>query len=127
MTREGISIPNQKLTLPPFKSRSFAYCTDTLFHKRLAERIQGTYLLYHEATFLERDKKLAKQSCHSTAAQAATIARMANVEKLILGHFSSRYKNPELFEEEAKALFPNTEAVEDGKQYSIDLIRDNDF
>ncbi len=123
ITQEGIIIPNTELTLSPYRSRSFAYCTDTLYHNKLAERIKGTDLLYHEATFLECDKKLAKQTFHSTAAQAAKIAQMANVKKLILGHFSSRYKNIELFEKEAKVIFPDTEAVEDGKEYSIDLKR----
>ena len=123
VTEEGKVIPNNELTIPPYKSRSYAYCSDTQFHTRLAERIEGVDLLYHEATFLEKDKRLAKLTLHSTAIQAATIAKMAGVGKLIIGHFSSRYDDAEGFVAEARNIFKNTEAAEEGKQFEISLIR----
>jgi ribonuclease Z len=123
ITRNGQTIPNHELTIPPFKSRSYAYCSDTLFHKGLAERIRNVDLLYHEATFMEKDKNLAKLTMHSTAAQAATIAKMANAGQLLIGHFSSRYKSPDEITDEAKTIFENTLAVEDGSQYEVVQIR----
>lgn len=123
ITRNGQSVPNRELTIPPFKGRSFAYCSDTLYHKRLAERIKNIDLLYHEATFLDRDKKLARLTMHSTVAQAASVAKQANAGKLLIGHFSSRYKNMDEIVDEAKAIFRNSEAVEDGSQYHVDQRR----
>jgi ribonuclease Z len=126
ITRDGQSIPNRNLTIPPFKGRTFAYCSDTLYHKSLAERIKNVDLLYHEATFLDRDRKLARLTMHSTVAQAASIAGQANAGKLLIGHFSSRYKKKEEIINEARAIFKNTEAVEDGDQYHVDQHRKSD-
>jgi ribonuclease Z len=123
ITRDGERIPNQKLTIPPFKGRTYAYCTDTVFHKSLAERIKDVDLLYHEATFLDADKKLAKLTMHSTAVQAASIAKLANAGRLLIGHFSSRYKKIDAIINEAKAIFENTDAVEDGNEYHISQVR----
>ncbi len=123
VTGKGDPIPNSELTIPPFISRSYAYCSDTLFHTRLSERVKGIDLLYHEATFLEKDKNIAGLTFHSTASQAATIAKMAGVQKLIIGHFSSRYEETEAFVSEAKKVFENTEAAEDGKEYNVPLKR----
>jgi ribonuclease Z len=123
VSKTGEIIPNSKLTLPPFHQRSYAYLSDTQFDPGLAERIRGVDLLFHEATFLDKDKKLAEQTQHSTAADAAELARIAGVKKLLIGHFSSRYKDPQLFENEAKAIFESTSAVSDGDIYSIPLER----
>ncbi len=125
ITRDGQSIPNQELTIPPFKGRSFAYCSDTLFHKGLAERIKDVDLLYHEATFMEKDKKLARLTMHSTVAQAASIAKLAKAGELLIGHFSSRYKSIDEIVNEARTVFENTQAVEDGNQYHVDQRRKN--
>jgi ribonuclease Z len=119
----GERIPNSQLTLSPFHRRSYAYLSDTQFDPELAKKVKGVDLLFHEATFLERDKKLAAQTQHSTAAEAATLAKLAGVKKLLIGHFSSRYKEPLLFETEAREFFENTTGVNDGDIYSIPLER----
>lgn len=123
VTNSGTVIPNSQLTLPPYHQRSYAYLSDTLFNPDLAEFVKGVDLLFHEATFSERDKKLAKQTMHSTAAEAATLAKLAGVNKLLIGHFSSRYKDPLLLENEAREIFENTIGVKDGDIYSIEAER----
>jgi ribonuclease Z len=120
---EGETIPNSQFTLPPYHRRSFAYLSDTQFDPKLAQQVQGVDLLYHEATFLGKDKKLAAATQHSTASEAAELAKIAGVKKLLIGHFSSRYKDPVQFENEAKEVFKNSTAVSDGDIYSIPLER----
>jgi ribonuclease Z len=115
----GVVIPNSQLTLPPFHQRSYAYLSDTRYNPEMAKWVKGVDLLFHEATFLEKDKKLAKQTKHSTAAEAATLAKLAGAKKLLIGHFSSRYKDALLFENEARQVFKNTTGVNDGDIYSI--------
>lgn len=115
----GKVIPNQKLTLPPYRTRSYAYLSDTLYDSALAEKVKDVDLLFHEATFASKDNKLASQTMHSTAAQAAELARLAGVRKLLIGHFSTRYKDPGLLEKEAREVFANTSAVMDGDIYSV--------
>jgi ribonuclease Z len=122
-TENGDVIPNEQLTLPPYQSRSYAYITDTIWMESLTEMIKGVDLLYHEATFLEEDKKRARETCHSTARQAAIIAKKAQAGKLILGHFSARYKKIKAFEEEAKKEFYKTYIAEDGDIYEVPLVR----
>ncbi|MDD2381299.1 MAG: ribonuclease Z [Mariniphaga sp.] len=119
-TSNGDSIPNHQLTIPPPSPRSFAFCSDTAFHPPAAEFIQGVDLLYHEATFTEELRSWADKTLHSTAADAAKIARMAGAGKLVIGHFSSRYDDLAPFLKEARAIFPNTEAAHDGETYSIE-------
>jgi ribonuclease Z len=119
VTDSGTVIPNSQLTLPPYHQRSYAYLSDTLFDPELVGHVKGVDLLFHEATFSERDKKLAAQTQHSTAAEAATLAKLAGVKKLLIGHFSSRYKEPLALENEAKEIFENTKGVNDGDIYSI--------
>jgi ribonuclease Z len=123
ITDSGTIIPNSQLTLPPFHQRSYAYLSDTLFDPDLAEKVRGIDLLFHEATFASKDKKLAAQTQHSTAAEAAELAKLAGVKKLLIGHFSSRYREPSLLENEAKEVFKNTTGVNDGDIYSIPLER----
>ena len=118
-------IKNKILTLPPYKPRTYAFCSDTAFYPKIIESIKGVDLLYHEATFAEDMTDMAKQTKHSTSKQAAEIAKLANVKKLIIGHFSSRYKNERIIENQAKEIFKNTEAVVEGKTYSIEISRNN--
>jgi ribonuclease Z len=119
VTENGETIPHEVLTTPPSPPLSYAFCSDTAFHPPIAEVIQGVNLLYHEATFTEDLRDWADRTYHSTALDAAKIAQMANAGKLILGHFSSRYKTTEPFLTEAKTVFPNTEDVVDGKTYVV--------
>ncbi len=123
-TVDGQLIKNEKLTLPSFSPRSYAYITDTLFLKKNADIINGVDLLYHEATFMHDQKKLARQTYHSTAQQAAEMAKAARAKKLLIGHFSSRYKSTTPLVEEARKVFEPAFAVEDGDKYTVDLTRE---
>jgi ribonuclease Z len=107
-------------TFDPPTARSYAYCSDTKFDVRLIEFIQGATVLYHEATFLMDKKDRAKATYHSTAEEAATIAKLAGVKKLLIGHFSARYDTADAHLAEAQSVFENTNAVEDGDVYRID-------
>jgi len=119
VTTEGKTIPNAQLTIPPPKPHSYAFSTDTIFHPANAKIFQNVNLLYHEATFLDDMKDWARKTGHSTAAEAAKMAQLANAKKLLIGHFSSRYKDISPLVEEARAIFENTEAAEDGNRYEI--------
>jgi len=123
MTRDGRIIPNHRLTLPPYRQRTYAYISDTVFDPTLADHVKGVDLLFHEATFSGKDEKLAAATLHSTALQAATVAKHAEVRKLLIGHFSSRYPDHSHLVEEARKVFPNTEGVNDGNVYSVPLER----
>ncbi len=100
---------NEDYTLPPAPPATYAYCSDTAWHPPLAEILGGVDVLYHEATFMEAEKNKASETKHSTAAEAARIAREAGVGKLLIGHFSARYRELDNLLNEAKAVFPNTE------------------
>jgi ribonuclease Z len=119
---DGTLMPNKELTLPPEQPRSFAFCTDTAFHEKVIPYIKDVDLLYHEATFGDNLKELAKLTGHTTARQAAALALKANVGKLIIGHFSTRYKDVNELVDEAREVFPNTYATCDGERFDI---RDN--
>lgn len=108
VTEEGEVIPNSRLTKPANPPKRYAYCSDTAYYEKIIPIIEGVDLLYHEATFIQEDLAKAKETFHSSSEQAATIARKANVKKLILGHFSARYPNEKIILDEAKAIFPNT-------------------
>lgn len=116
---DGSVIPNEKLTRPAEPTRKYAYCSDTTFHKSIVPIIEGVDLLFHEATFMEKEKARAKQTMHSTALQAAKIAQAAQVKKLVIGHFSARYTDLNLLLEEAKSIFPETVLAEEGKCYPV--------
>ncbi|MDR0560125.1 MAG: ribonuclease Z [Prevotellaceae bacterium] len=120
-TAAGEVIPNEKLTYRPYKPRSYAFCSDTMYCEEIAEHVAGVNLLYHEATFLENLKQMAHRTGHSTSVDAAKIAKLAQAKRLLLGHFSSRYSSNMLylFKEEAKTVFPNTEIAIDGQNYDI--------
>jgi ribonuclease Z len=115
----GTIFKNKDLTLPPRKSLSFAYCSDTAYHESIIPIIKDVDLLFHEATFHSTMIERAVLTFHSTSEQAATIALKANVGQLIIGHFSSRYRELELLLEEAKSIFPNTMLAEEGKSFII--------
>jgi ribonuclease Z len=120
VTESGEAIPNSQLVTPARPSRSYAYCSDTAFSGAVAEAVKNADLLYHEATFAEADRQIAIETFHSTGVQAATIARMANAKKLLIGHFSGRYKTTDDILAEARSVFPETYAVEDNDVYSIE-------
>jgi len=115
----GEVISNSELTIPPPKPLSYAFCSDTSYKPDIISIIENTDLLYHEATFLSDRKDLAKKTKHSTTKQAAKIAKDANVNQLVLGHYSGRYKDISLFKKEAQEVFKNTELAEPGKVFSI--------
>lgn len=94
--------------------KSYAYCSDTMYWEGVVPFIQGCTVLYHESTFLEAEKERAKTTFHSTAKQAARIAEMVGAQKLILGHYSSRYNDDNLFVIEAKEIFEKTLAANEG-------------
>jgi ribonuclease Z len=119
VTPDGEVIPNEKLTTPPPKPCSYAFCTDTAFHEPIIEVIKDVNLLYHESTFLEAMRDFAEKTLHSTTIDAANMAKMANAGKLLIGHFSARYSDIKLFEKETKTVFENTEAAREGKTYKV--------
>jgi ribonuclease Z len=117
---DGTTIPNAELTLPPARQRSYAYCSDTRPNAKIISLLDGVDLLYHEATFAEEDAALAHETYHTTARQAAELAAEAGAGKLLLGHFSSRYKDISQLEKEAREIFPETWAVNDGDRFEVD-------
>ncbi len=113
-TEKGRIIPNSLLTEKPIPPRKYAFCSDTMYFEKIIEHITGFDLLYHEATFLDDLKARAKETYHSTASQAALIAEKAGVKKLLLGHFSVRYKEYEAFLEQSRNIFSETTLAQDG-------------
>ena len=111
---------NDALTLPPRRSRSYAYGADTRYQPSLAEAIPGVDLLYHEATFREADAALATARYHSTTVQAAMVAQQAQVGQLLIGHYSSRYHDLDPLLEEAQAVFANTQLAREGHDYRVE-------
>jgi len=105
---DGYILKNEVLTTPPSKPVSYAFCSDTRYWEEVVAVIENVDVLYHEATFLHDLKEMADYTGHTTALEAARIARKANVGKLILGHFSNRYGDVTVFTDEAREIFPNT-------------------
>ena len=105
---DGTVIANERLTLPPTPPRSYAYCSDTLYMPRLGSRLRNVSAIYHEATYLHQDLPKAQAYYHSTARQAAMVARDAQSEQLIIGHFSARYHDESQLLDEAREVFGNT-------------------
>ncbi|MEX1192921.1 MAG: ribonuclease Z [Brumimicrobium sp.] len=116
---EGRALKSEEVTIPPKPAKSYAFCSDTAFHLPIVNEINGVDVLYHEATFLDKEADRATSTYHSTAKQAATIALKANVERLILGHFSARYKTAKNHVTEAKTIFENTFTPKDGEKFII--------
>jgi ribonuclease Z len=98
----------------------YAYCSDTKYHEPIIEFIHGVNVLYHEATFINAHEDRAKGTKHSTAKDAATIAKKAEVGRLLMGHLSARYEDGTVHQEEAREIFPKSHFVEDGEKYAID-------
>ncbi len=118
-TEDGRVISNRELTLDPPLPKKYAFCSDTAYSERIVPIIQGADALYHEATFMETEANLAATTKHSTAREAATIAKKAGVGKLILGHYSTRYKDLDPLREEAAEVFKPVELAQDGKTFDI--------
>lgn len=116
---DGQVIDNAKLTFDPITPKNYAFCSDTAYHEAILAIIKNVDVLYHEATFLQSEEGLAKKTLHSTAKEAATIALKANVKQLILGHYSTRYENIDLFREEAATIFSEVLLADDGKIFEF--------
>jgi ribonuclease Z len=117
---KGNVISNEELTTDPRSPRTYAFCSDTIYDETLVPILKNIDLLYHESTFLSDKADRAKETYHSTAAQAATIAKMAEVKRLIIGHFSARYKNLYPLLEEARTVFENTTLAVEGDRFTIE-------
>jgi len=115
----GEVIANEVLTFDPEPSKSYAFCSDTVYDPKIIPWIKDVTCLYHESTFLTEHQELAVKTKHSTAKEAALIAKEANVKNLILGHYSGRYNDLELFRKEAEEVFQNVDLAEDGKVFSV--------
>lgn len=124
LLNDGTLIANSELTYLPYKPRSYAFCSDTGYSKKVVEIIANVDLLYHEATFATDLEKTAKQTGHSTTVQAAETAKQANVKKLIIGHFSSRYKHLKPLLDEARNVFPETFLAQEDEIFEIELQKD---
>lgn len=116
---DGTIVDNKELTFDPPKPKSYAFCSDTMYKEDIVPIIKNADLLYHESTFLESEQELAVKTKHSTAKEAAEIAKQAQVGKLILGHYSTRYKSLEVFKEEAQTVFTAVDLAEDGKSFVV--------
>lgn len=115
----GQVIENDKLTFDPIPAKNYAFCSDTAYSETIIPIIKNIDVLYHESTFLQSEEHLAKKTLHCTAKEAATIALKSNAKQLILGHYSTRYKNIELFKEEAETIFPAVLLADDGKSFDF--------
>ena len=113
-TEGNVLYKNDEMTLPPRKSYRYAFCSDTKYDESIIPYIQGVDLLYHESTFMEDQLERAANTYHSTARQAATIAKKAKVDRLLLGHFSTRYKEIAPILEEALTVFDKSELAIEG-------------
>lgn len=118
-TKENKIIKNEWVTEAGVQSKSYAYSADTIYDERIIDKVKEVSLLYHEATYLKNMEERASKRFHCTAAQAASIARKANVGKLLIGHFSSKYEKLDDFEREAKEVFENTELALEGVTYRV--------
>lgn len=116
---DGSSIPNAEITRDPPPPRSYAWCSDTAYTEQFLPQIQGVDLLYHEATFLHDKAEIAREKTHSTALEAAILAKKAGAKKLLLGHFSARYKELDELVAEARGVFPNSLLAIEGECVKI--------
>lgn len=116
---DGTVVPNAVFTLPPGPSLSYAYCSDTVASPRVAEAVRGVTTLYHEATYGDDKTRQAHDRGHSTARQAAEVAKAAGAGRLVIGHFSQSYRTDDELLAQAREVFPNTIAANEGM--TIDL------
>ncbi|MBS1591157.1 MAG: ribonuclease Z [Bacteroidetes bacterium] len=118
-TKDGDIIKNEILTIANTLAKSYAFCADTIYDESLVDKVANVSLLYHETTYLKDLEDRATDRFHSTTVQAASIAKKANVNKLLIGHFSSKYEQLDIFEQEAKEVFANTQLAIDGVTFLI--------
>lgn len=119
----GEVLPNAELTYEPYRARSYAYLSDTARSAKAAEIARDADLMYHEATYAAAESKTARLRGHSTTEDAAKAALKAGAKRLIIGHYSSRYKDERVLVEEARALFPETYAASEGTTFTIEKQR----
>lgn len=119
LTKEGEVIKHETLTSDPHKIKSYAYCSDTKYNESILPIIKNVDLLYHEATFLKDDEAKASLRFHSTTHEAGIIAKKAQVKKLIIGHFSARYANLNVFLNEVQEVFPHSYVAIEGEEHNI--------
>lgn len=117
---DGTVLPNCEVAYLPHQPRSYAYLSDTNYSARAAERVQGVNLLYHETTYSANESQWAKGRGHSTTHEAARVAQLAGAKRLIIGHFSSRYKDPQPLVEECRTIFENTDLATEGETFTIE-------
>ncbi len=117
--KKGTIVPNEEVTIPGPRSKSYAYCADTIYDETICEKIKGVDLLYHETTYLKDLHERAAARYHSTTIQAAAIAQRAEAKRLLIGHFSSKYENLDEFLSETSGIFENTELAIQGSCYII--------
>lgn len=115
---DGTVIPNAEITYLPRQPKTYAYCSDTNRSAMVARRVKGADLLYHEATYAAAERRQARERGHSTSVDAAETALAAEAKRLIIGHFSSRYKEPSVLLDEARAVFPATDIATEGETYT---------
>ena len=119
MNQSGTRIPNDSVTEKGPKGKSYAFCADTLYDESLVPFIDGCDLLYHETTYLKDLAEKAASRFHSTTIQAASFAKKGNVNRLLIGHFSSKYEKLEQFELESREVFPETDLALEGTTYIL--------
>ena len=116
----GEVLANADITYRPYGTLSYAYCSDTNYSARLAKMVEGVDMLYHEATYAADMRKTAKERGHATTADAAKVAQMAGAGRLLIGHFSSRYKNLEALLAESREIFPATDIARERETFLIE-------
>lgn len=119
INEDGVLIKNESVTKPATKPKSYAFCSDTYYKEDIVPLIKNADVLYHESTFLDKHEHLALKTKHSTAKQAARIAKKAKVGTLLLGHYSTRYDGLDAFKEEAQEVFANVQLCEDAKVFNF--------
>lgn len=115
----GELIPNSRLTYLPYPAKAYAYCSDTNYSARLAKLCQGVDIIYHEATYAAAERRLARERGHSSTTDAANVALKAEAKRLLIGHFSSRYKDLQQLLAECREIFPATDIAEEGATFEI--------
>lgn len=116
----GEVLRNEDITYRPYGTLSYAYCSDTNYSARLAKMVEGVDMLYHEATYAAEERKLAKERGHATTADAAKVAQMAGAGRLLIGHFSARYKDLEVLLAQSREIFPATDIARERETFIIE-------
>ena len=119
INEDGVLIKNETVTKPALPPKSYAFCSDTVYNEAILPIIKDVDVLYHESTFLDKNEDLCKRTKHCTAKHAATIAKKANTETLILGHYSTRYDGYDAFKSEAQTVFENVLLAKDGRTFDL--------